>query len=174
MEALVSPISSRIRAGARGRAPCATWPIFFRQYWPSRRSGGGTKISADFVLSPPVGTELDIPDEWANPQRSTWRVDFAAELSGALKALSPLGRCSGKFEIYILRARRTPRKTRDPLNVDRASIPSRFELENGNSLQRVVSRPDVRRLTSGLTSWLFRQIFLRLFLNLSYMNRRKN
>jgi len=129
VKALVSPISSRIRASARGRAPCATWPIFFRQYWPSRRSGGGTKISADFVLSPPVGTELDIPDEWANPQRSTWRVDFAAELSGALKALSPLGRRSRKFEIYILRARRTPRKTRGPLNVDCSSIrPSSFRV----------------------------------------------
>jgi len=144
VEALVSPISSRIRADARGRAPCATWPIFFRQYWPSRRSGGGTKISADFVLSPPVGTELDISDEWANPQRSTWRVDFAAELSGALKALSPLGRRSGKFEIYILGARRTPRKTRSFKRWPRHR--SVLELENGNSLQRAVScPPDVTR-----------------------------
>lgn len=102
------------------RALCATWPIFFRQYWPFRRFSGGTKISADFVLSPPVGTGQDIRDECANPQRLTWRLDFAAELSKALKALSPPGRDSGKFEIYILHA--SPEKRKSLSYVDRALI----------------------------------------------------
>lgn len=67
----------------------------------------------------------------ANPQRSTWRLDFVAELSRALKALSPLShppsrhppgeRRSGKFEIYILHTTR-PEKRRSLLNVDRALI----------------------------------------------------
>lgn len=103
------------------RALYATWPIFFRQYWPSRRFSGGTKISTDFVLSPPVETGQDIPDECANPQRLTWRLDFAVELSGALKALSPPKRGSGKFEIYILYASQRE-KEEIFQNVDRALI----------------------------------------------------
>lgn len=69
----------------------------------------------------------------ANPQRSTWRLDFVAELSRALKALSPLPLSLPPFPTSL--SRRTlreirdlysphgaPGKRRSLLNVDRALI----------------------------------------------------
>lgn len=81
-------------------------PIFFRQYWPSlysgrRRGGGGRgpKNSCGFHVAR-RRNNVDT-GRVANPGCSTRRLDYTADLSEALSALSPRTRRPHEIEIYI-------------------------------------------------------------------------
>ena len=101
--AVLSKAAGRIRARGEKERHSPTWPIFFRQYWPSLYSGWRTKNSCGFHVAR-RRNNVDT-GRVANPGCSTRRLDYTADLSKALSALSPRTTLRGNRDLYSGRER---------------------------------------------------------------------